>query len=163
MLGGGTKTLAFRSLDERKAVAYLSSFTSRISRWGESEWSLFDAPPLKFSTRALSDGVRLQYFDVGSTGGALKKDGGLDITCEGLRVCLRPQRGGIGRSKQEGVLFALLLAEARQPLSPLGQAGQLAPSLFLPDTRREARLLAQIDSACMYDRKGQFARMKTKR
>jgi hypothetical protein len=159
MLRGGTRTLAFRSLEQQRVVSYLSSFTSRISRWGESEWSLFDAPPLKFSTRALPDGVRLQYFDVGS-GGALSTDGGLDITCEGLRLCLRPERGSVGRSKQDGVLFALLLAEARQPLSPLGQAGQLAPALFLPDTRREARLLAQIDSACMYDRKGQFERLK---
>jgi len=158
--GGGAKSLAFRSLDEKRAAAYLSSFASRISRWGVPEWSLFGAPPLTFSTRALPGGVRLQYFDVGSAGGALNPDGALEIVCRGGKLTLTTEPGSVSRARQERVLYALLLAEARQPLSPLGQAGELAPSLFLPDTRKEARLLAQIDSACMYDRKGQFERLK---
>lgn len=153
-------TLSFLTLDEQRAAAYLASFTSRLSRWGAAEWALFGCAPIRFSTRSLTDGVRLNYFDVGTSGGALAADGGLQIRCSGGKISLSSERGKTNRSRQERVLFLLLLAEARQPLSPLGRAGNLAPSLFLPNTDKEARLLGKIDSACLYDRKGQFERLR---
>jgi hypothetical protein len=136
-----------------QAIRFVHSFPSRFRRWGALEWECFDTPLLEYSDKRLPTGIRLQYYERGA-GGGLAEDGCLDLIVEQSAIIFRSTQGKIDRSRQEGVLFSLLLEAARN-----GALGQLSPGLY-PLTGRQGRMLAKIESACMSDKAGQYKRFR---
>jgi hypothetical protein len=152
MLLLGDRTIAFEELDRSRLLSALQGLVSRVQRWREAEWQLFGVrSPVQFSSRSLPGGTMLTYYERGTDGGKLEEAGTLIVELRGKSVVLRSS-GGAKARKQEGIVYKLLLDELRNT------DGMRLSFGFYPPTSDVGRLRSKLESACLYNKQGQYER-----
>ena len=154
----GPGTLRFQGDAQRVAQFLQRDFVRRFRGWREAEWKLIcGAEPLSFSDRVVDGGVRLEFKAQRSDAGGLVDDGSLEVCVRGNSVAWTSRGGGFPskRGKQEGALYELLVLEMQK--GALAGDCKLLPGLYPSGIERRVQL---VDSACRYDRAGQYERFQ---
>ena len=154
---GADPSISFSSVSgEGKLLSTIRALAGKLQRWGPDEWRLVGAPPLQFSSRTLSSGVSLVYFNQAENAGRLSEDGACDVTLvrqdsDGKYSIIFKGRGS-RRRRNEDVLYRLLLDAVRQDPACTLSFGIYPPSAGV------ARMVAKIDAACLVNKKEQYSR-----
>ena len=154
----GPGTLRFQGDAQRVAQFLQRDYVRRFRGWREAEWKLIcGAEPLSFSDRVIDGGVRLEFLKQRSEAGGLEDDGSLEIRVRGNAISWTSRGGGpfSSRGKQEGALYELLVLEMQK--GALAGDCKLLPGLYPSGLEKRIQL---IDSACRYDRAGQYERFQ---
>ena len=154
----GPGTLRFQGDAQRVAQFLQRDYVRRFRGWREAEWKLIcGAAPLSFSDRIIDGGVRLDFKSQRSDAGGLVDDGSLEVCVRGNSIAWTSRGGGFPskRGKQEGALYELLVLEMQK--GALAGDCKLLPGLYPSGIERRVQL---VDSACRYDRAGQYERFQ---
>ena len=165
MLFGGERRIGFAAVDERRVVDLIQSLSAKMQRWRMEEWRVLGVPSAaQFSSSNTADGCKWVFYKRVGAGGGMREDGLLEVALgcggglPGVERAVITLGGGtrVGQQqRQVDIFYRLLLHECRA-----GAAGadcKLIPWIH-PPTDGIARLVAKIDAACLYDKRGQYSR-----